>query len=323
MKELLRERLGEKFWFVELAPTLYDNRKLAEALRGRNDQLLPAGIRDELINSCRYLTKKYDECMAFQPEPDRESSDKRKQLIADVKQVSQSFYQKAWPLLAAGPNSAKVKDFQQLFDNAESKLKTMESMYLRAESIKVQLERLFDSASETANAKTVAAHAKHYMARAEDFDKAARWWLGATAVLFVLTVGGSVYLYLNGSLHVPIEIRTSGDSATHYFLLQRIASKVILLSIMISAVIWCGRIYRANRHNAVLNRHRQHSLETFQTFVDAQTDVRTREAILLQSTACIFAHQSPGFVGGDAEGTASPNTQILEIIRGMGGQNSK
>jgi hypothetical protein len=93
-------------------------------------------------------------------------------------------------------------------------------------------------------------------------------------------------------------------------------AKLIVLSILLSAAIWTGKIYKAHRHNFIINRHRRNALSTFQTFAGGASDTQTKNAVLLQATTCIFGPQNTGYISQDKESEGSP--QILEIIRGVG-----
>jgi hypothetical protein len=77
------------------------------------------------------------------------------------------------------------------------------------------------------------------------------------------------------------------------------------------------RNYAASRHNLVVNRHRQNALSSFETFVKGAGDQQTKDAVLLQATQSIFVPQDSGFIRG--ESTPQPGSQIIEILRGIGG----
>jgi len=82
---------------------------------------------------------------------------------------------------------------------------------------------------------------------------------------------------------------------------------------MVSATFWAGKTYRAHRHNAVVNRHRQNALTTFQTFAQAASEEQTKNAVLLQATQCIFSPQQTGYIQSDNDTPGIP--QVLEIVR--------
>src|SRR5207244_10156514 len=96
---------------------------------------------------------------------------------------------------------------------------------------------------------------------------------------------------------------------------QLAIAKFIIFSILFSAVLWAARIYRAHRHNYVINKHRQNALSTFEAFAKAAGDSETKNAVLLQATQCIFSPQRTGYLAqeNDSEGHSS----ILEIIRSL------
>ncbi len=95
-------------------------------------------------------------------------------------------------------------------------------------------------------------------------------------------------------------------------ILQKIASKVIALSVLATATIWCGRMYKALRHQAVTNRHRALALQTFQAFSAAATDDQTKNAVLLETTRSIFALQATGLVDRSEE---ESSTSVIEIAK--------
>jgi hypothetical protein len=89
-----------------------------------------------------------------------------------------------------------------------------------------------------------------------------------------------------------------------------------MFSGLFAGVVWMGRIYRAHRHNYVINKHRQNALSTFETFAKAAADEQTKAAVLLQATQSIFSLQQSGYLSQESESAGYP--QVLEIIRGLG-----
>jgi ElaB/YqjD/DUF883 family membrane-anchored ribosome-binding protein len=92
------------------------------------------------------------------------------------------------------------------------------------------------------------------------------------------------------------------------------AGRIILFSVVLSAALWTGRVYRAYRHNQAVNRHRANALATFQIFAEsAKGDHETRSFILRQATSAIFAPQPTAFSPSDGE-SASQAVPWLEIL---------
>lgn len=92
-------------------------------------------------------------------------------------------------------------------------------------------------------------------------------------------------------------------------------AKLLLFSFLVGGIVWSGRVYRAHRHNYVVNKHRQNALSTFKTFVSSTQDQQTKNAVLLQATQCVFAPQVTGYITQENEASGTP--QILEIVRGI------
>lgn len=49
-------------------------------------------------------------------------------------------------------------------------------------------------------------------------------------------------------------------------------------------------------HLYTLNKHRENSLKSFQAFVQATTDPKTKDAVLLQATRSIFESGDTGYI---------------------------
>jgi len=93
---------------------------------------------------------------------------------------------------------------------------------------------------------------------------------------------------------------------------QQLAAKVFNFTLLVTATLWCGRLFKAARHNETLNRHRHTALTSYRTFVRAaDNDEQTKNALLLHVAQAIFAHQPTGYIAGEPD--QSP--QVLEFIR--------
>ncbi|HUO14726.1 MAG TPA: hypothetical protein VMX38_07050 [Verrucomicrobiae bacterium] len=152
----------------------------------------------------------------------------------------------------------------------------------------------------------------------------ARWWLIATLIL-ALASGYLAWVNYSRTMDVFMSVakQTLGGGAEKSapaenaaVTVQLALAKIIAFSILLSAVLWSGRIYRAHRHNYVVNKHRQNALSTFEAFAKAtEGDNATKNAVLLQATQCIFSPQTTGYLPQEKEPEGS--TQILEVIRGV------
>lgn len=170
-----------------------------------------------------------------------------------------------------------------------------------------ELSEVLRTAREAAQEIGLAQHAAHFKSEADLAERAAKRWLFGTLVTVLGTAAG-VGANLVWTYHHP-----SGSGVD---ILSLGLAKLIGFSLLFGATIWCARIYRANRHNVIINRHRQNALSSFEAFAAATGDEQTKNAVLLQATHSIFTPQHSGFVDSDAE--ASINPQIVEVFRGFG-----
>jgi hypothetical protein len=134
------------------------------------------------------------------------------------------------------------------------------------------------------------------------------WWMISAAALAAGTIGYATYSF-------GYQLHEAAQSAPTAKLVTLAVARVIVISILSTAILFCVRNYSAARHNFVINRHRQNALSTFETFVKASRDDQTKDAVLLQATRSIFTPQVSGYLKTETE-APSPN-QIIEIMRNL------
>jgi hypothetical protein len=120
-----------------------------------------------------------------------------------------------------------------------------------------------------------------------------------------------LYLYVR-DLHVA-------PAETTLALISTVFPRLITVTLLSTALIFCIRNFSAMMHNLIVNRHRQTALTTFKTFVNSTDDLGTRNAVLVQSTQAIFAPQPSGYLKADTE--MPQMNQVTEIVRGVTGKD--
>jgi hypothetical protein len=161
----------------------------------------------------------------------------------------------------------------------------------------------------------ISKYAKVFRDEAESHEKSGTRWLQATIGLSALTGAlavANVLFYLNLLPVKPPALNT----------LQVIPlsiAKLLVFSGLFAGTIWAGKIYRAHRHNAVVNRHRQNALSTFETFVVSASDQQTKNAVLLQATQSIFSPQQTGYMTTETD-SGGGGLQIMKILETVVGE---
>jgi len=211
--------------------------------------------------------------------------------------------------------AGKGTDFEKLEEQAREIVNRIEKSAIENEealmAARQAAEETVQEVRRIAQEAGVSQHAIHFKTEADQQEKNAEPWLYATIGIAAFTVVSGSLLLLRYIWVLPDLTSSQG--------VQVAIPKIIVFSVLLSATLWCGKTYRAYRHNAVVNRHRQNALATFQAFAKAASDSETKNAVLLQATQCIFSPQQTGYVSAEPEGATAP---VLEIVRSLGKSNS-
>ena len=151
------------------------------------------------------------------------------------------------------------------------------------------------TAQEAAETAGFAKETTHFNKTGEDHGTQAKKWLSAVAAS-----AGVLLAYAAGLLFYTVAnpTSTSGISGADF---QLAVAKVLVFSVLLSLLVGTTRIYRAHRHNQVVNKHRENALKAFQTFIAGTADEDTKNAILIQATRTVFSPTVTGYIGNEKE----------------------
>jgi hypothetical protein len=176
-----------------------------------------------------------------------------------------------------------------------------------------EADSLLASIRELAQQGGVSKHAGRFGGQADKHVRMARWWLWSSGVMAFVT-SGFAFWFLWGLLpHGPAEANVQAMGSVQAIELG--VAKLVFLSILMSATVFAARTYQSHRHNEVVNRHRQHALDTFEAFVQSAADQATKGAVLLQATQCVFAAQPTAYAGSDV--APGPSTDFTSFVRAV------
>lgn len=174
-----------------------------------------------------------------------------------------------------------------------------------ATATKAEIDGIVKAARDAAADAGVAVFTQDFAAQAKKNESDAKTWLMWTAGFAAATV---VAAGVSAFFGLP-------DNSSQNHLLQFMTSKLVVLLVLLTATVWCGRLYKASMHQAAANHHRANSLKTFQAFIKASTEEQTRDAVLLETTRSIFALTPSGYLEA-AEPSVDTGTKVLEIFKG-------
>lgn len=174
------------------------------------------------------------------------------------------------------------------------------------------IKSIVQAAKDAAAKLGVAKFATKFEGIAEHHETLSGKWLKASCAFGTATlVVTGVLVCLAPTWPTATQSIPAGASVLPYVL-----TKLAFLSVLYFVTAWAARNYKAHRHLGVVNRHRQNSLSTFETFVEAADDTKTKDAVLLEATRCIFSPSVTGYLGKGPEPPPSRVTEILKLVGG-------
>jgi len=266
--------------------------------------LLPDGPTQEIVNTLPPIKQTIDQIRAFSIESDNPMGT-RDQLVNQIKSQADQFFTAAHlyiPYLAYQKGDVQrnineltrsVKEAGLLVDGAKDDIKKRRG----------EIGDIIVAAREAAASVGVTHFTAVFNAEANTQDSSAQKWLKTTAGLAAGTILAALLM-----VFVPVKA-----DATTPQVIQIFTSKVVILGLLFTATIWCGRLYKAARHQSAINKHRENALKTFQAFTKAASDDDVRNAVLMESTKSIFALTPSGYL--DNESVPDGGLKIVEVVK--------
>lgn len=237
---------------------------------------------------------------------------RRNKLVDDVQITWLRCYQALAPsvMYLTSTSQARNQDLEnrerELHKRGEEVISNLNGLHAQAVQQQQRVEATLKSVEAAAKQVGVTQEAVHFSKLANNYFRVSLVWIA-----FALFFGIGAFYYANTHLsQSPL-----GDTAT---LARFMIPRLVIISLLLTGLVFCLRNFAACSHNLIVNRHRQTSLSTFQTFVNGTSDPDTKDAVLLQATRSIFAPQASGFLKGEAD--APQVSQVTEVVRDLAGK---
>ena len=175
------------------------------------------------------------------------------------------------------PSEKKIAELEQ-------HLSKTKGIAEEVEKARDQVNTLISALSDEAGKQGIAAEAKYFDEEGRAHETVSLLWLIASIVSSLILVSSAVFFYYS---FTP----SSVDVIDWNQFIPRISALGLQI---ISLLILVGN-FRAERHNAIINKHRANSLATFETMTQSTTTRDVRDAITLTAANAIYAPQDTGF----------------------------
>lgn len=268
-------------------------------------ELLPENTLQNVTQHANQVASSFETLDKFSIGTSSNVAGERQNLINQVQQSTDQFFATTaqWlPYLAY-----QRGDVERNIQNLTTSVKEAETLVAQAkEKIAArgtEIDDIIIKAREASAAAGAAVFSKDFDRLATNQEDDARLWLKITGVAAILTlvIAGGMWFWAEAGL----------DQGQ---LFQKLSTKLVVLAVMLTATIWCGRNYKALKHLATINRHRALSIQTIQAFSASAADVQTKDAVLIEATRAVFGNVPTGYI---EDGGGEGDFKIVEVARSI------
>lgn len=233
-------------------------------------------------------------------------SQSRDQLGNQLNQLVNQLYSivAIWIPFLAYQKGDVSNNIQELSTSVKQANKEVEEARKEIEKKHGQIDKIISTAREASASAGAAVFTEDFLNEANDLNDESFKWLGATIALAVITGGIAIYMWFFG----PGQVEEN-----HVWLL--ISTKLTIFVLLFTATLWCGKIYRALKHQASTNKQKALGLKTFQAFSSAAADDQTKNAVLLETTRSIFNNTPTGLI--ESNSSNENDSKVIEIIKSV------
>ncbi|UPT96298.1 hypothetical protein J4G48_0046020 [Bradyrhizobium barranii subsp. apii] len=261
--------------------------------------LLPPSARNQLRAAADTVYSLFEQIRNFSAQTPNATAE-RQGLINSLRDNYETWFNQIQPSLVF--STSIQRDFSRLENEARAAAQSAKDEAARltaalAEHSK-EAERVLEDVRRVAAEQGVGFQAAYFKSEAEKHDAAARtWrvWITLAAALVAVVAAASLFVS-------KVDLLKPQDA---YEAIQLLAAKLVIFTTAGYLVVLCARNFLAHTHNAIVNRHRQNALLTFQALVDAAKGEDKKDIVLTQAAACMFAPQETGFTKHQPEGGPS------------------
>jgi hypothetical protein len=272
--------------------------------------ILPDNVAEAIATALEVCRDNIKKLLAFDLKQPGNINQLQQQIISETTAYAQQLLVAAqgWiPFLAyqRGDVQRNITELTQAVQRAGQVLTEAQAS---ASHTREEIDQIVAAAREASASAGVGVFTSDFAGEAKTLQEDANRWLWGTLTFAALTL-----LFALATAFVPIQ-RDVGNAQ----LIQYMSSKFVILVTLLTATVWCGRLFKAVKHQVATNNHRANALKTFQAFIKASSDDATRDAVLLETTRSIFAIAPSGYLD-TSESTPDAGTKIMEIFKGVRG----
>lgn len=310
-KSLAREEeLGRNFDFSDIVAPASKLIRLYNQLGVSTLDDFPDAILSQIKQQADADFNRFQQVLEFDPTTVENQNPKqpRDQLVQQVKAAYDNAFNKLFPFISYG--TSKSVDFQRMENEARAMLQNVKD---EASGITEQLSEHQDQAQEVlADVRKVAAEqgvsqqAIYFKDEAASHDELAETWRNRTIKL-AWALG--VYALISIVFHKLPWLRPEDTIQS----IQLVTSKILIFGVIAYILFLSSKNFLSHKHNAIVNKHRQNALMTYQALADSAASGESKDIVLNHASSCIFSPQDTGYVKNESQ-AVNNGRSVVELL---------
>jgi hypothetical protein len=233
----------------------------------------------------------------------------RQAVLMDTLRTSyQQYFSKLFPLISY--SMARTVNFSQLESQGRAAVQEIrdktENLMTEIEGQQKSADRILEEVRKTAAERGVSQEATYFKEEADKHSiEAETWRVWTIRMAVVVGLCGFATLFLHKVAWLtPTNI---------YDAVQFTIGKVLVFSVLAYILGLCAKNFLSNRHNEIVNRHRQNALMTYKSLVDAGGTAEARDVILNHAASSVYRLHDTGYTKA-SESSGSSSSSIVEML---------
>ena len=305
VKSLPREEeLGTGLNFREVLPHAVKLIELYKRLSREAVDDLPDSFANQIKSQADADFNKLQDILQFETTVENPSV-VREQLIQQIENAYEPAFSTLHQLISYG--SSVTIDVQRMENDARAMIQSVqdqtESITKELSDTRDQANGILEDVRKVAAEQGVSQQAIHFKEESESHAEQSEHWKKNT---IRLAWGLGIYAFLSLFSHKLPWIGPETTTQT----IQFVASKILVFVVISYMLFLSARNFMSHKHNAIVNKHRQNALATFQALVDAAQEEANKDVILTYASACIFSPQDTGYAKSEGSSSASDRSVV-------------
>lgn len=268
---------------------------------------LPSNELTQVKSQANSIYQLFEQILSFDVN-EGDVRNRQTQAIDKVNAAYQGVFSKLFPLISY--SMARTVDFNQLETQGRATVQTIkdqtDALMAELEEQKNQASAILDEVRQAAAEQGVSQQAVYFRDEADSHKSEAVLWRKRTiGVAIAVGLYGVTTLFLH---KVPF---LSPENT--YETVQFTVGKLLVFFVLTYMLALCSKNFLSNRHNEIVNRHRQNALMTYKALVDAGGTPEARDVILNHAAASIYRLHETDYTK-PSDGSGSSSSSIIEML---------